>query len=203
MLRRLVAPALALALVLAVILAVMAPVRAQDEEVLAPPAIIVVDFQSVVRRSAAVRSIQDQINELRRGYQEEFGRIEEDLRATEAELTDQRPGMVPEAFMEQRRAFEERVIEAQREAQARRTALDEALNQAMDEVRTALLEIVADIAGERGADLVLDRSQVVLVDHGLEVSEEALVRLDERLPTVQVRTPPQPLPASPPPAAEE
>jgi|GEM_PF-1034213 len=164
-----------------------------------PPVVIVVDFQSVVRNSAAAGSIQDQINDLRRGYQQEFGRIEDELRAAETELTEQRGTLSQDEFVERRRTFEERVVEAQRAAQARRAALDEALNAAMDEVRQTLVEVIAEIARESGADLVIDRAQVVLVDSRLEVSEEALAELDARLPAVEVMPPPQsPGPAAPP-----
>lgn len=151
--------------------------------------IIVVDFQSVVRNSDAAHSIHEQIDGLRQGYQEEFGRIEEDLRALEAELTEERATLSAEQFALRRRSFEQRVTEAQREAQARRAALDEALNAAMDQVRTTLVEVIADIARQHEADLVLSRSQVVLVDSALEFSDEALAELNARLPRVTVQAP--------------
>jgi Skp family chaperone for outer membrane proteins len=200
MLRRPVAMALAALAVLAVAVDARGQRREAPDAVPAapdPPIVIVVDFQSVVRNSAAARSIQDQINDLRRGYQQEFGRIEEELRAAETELTEARGTLSQEDFIDRRRAFEERVVEAQRAAQARRAALDEALNRAMDEVRQALVEVIAEIARESGADLVIDRAQVVLVDSGLEVSEEALAELDARLPDVEVMPPPPPSPSPP------
>lgn len=154
------------------------------------PVIIVVDFQSVLRDSAAATQIQRQITELRRGYQEEFGAIEETLRATETQLSEQREGISAEEFARRRREFEQQVANAQRDAQARRAALDQAYNQAMDTVRSNLLEVVGDIARQQGANLVLGKGQVVLVDHSLEFSEQALEELNRRLPSVTVVAPP-------------
>lgn len=168
-----------------VLLSHVASGQAQD----AGLAIIVVDFQSVVRNSDAAQSIHEQIDSLRQGYQEEFGQIEEELRALETELTEQRGSLSNEQFARRRRGFEQRVTEAQREAQARRAALDEALNAAMDQVRTTLVEVIADIARQQEADLVLSRSQVVLVDSALEFSDEALAELNARLPRVTVQAP--------------
>ncbi len=153
------------------------------------PVIIVVDFQAVIRDSAAAEQIQRQIAELRRGYQEEFGAVEDSLRASEAQLTEQRTTLPPEEFVRRRREFEEQVTNAQRDVQARRTALDQAFNQAMDTVRSTLLEVIADIARQQGANLVLSKGQVVLVDHSLEFSDQALAELNRRLPSVAVVAP--------------
>ncbi len=155
------------------------------------PVIIVVDFQSVLRDSAAAGEIQRQIAELRRSYQEEFGALEESLRTTETELSQQRESMPAEEFARRRREFEQRVADAQRDAQARRAALDLAFNQAMDSVRSNLLEVVGEIARQQGANLVLGKAQVVLVDHALEFSEQALTELNRRLPSVTVVAPPR------------
>jgi|HigsolmetaAR203D_1030402.scaffolds.fasta_scaffold00057_29 Skp family chaperone for outer membrane proteins len=154
-----------------------------------PPTIIVVDFQGIVRDSAAAKSIQAQIDELRATYQEEFGDIEEQLRAAESELAEARNTLSDEEFLQRRRQFERRVTEAQRTAQVRRAALDQAYEEAMDKVRSTLIEVLAQIAQEQEANLILSRSQVVLADRELDVTETARTRLDQRLPEVTVQMP--------------
>jgi Skp family chaperone for outer membrane proteins len=151
-----------------------------------PAVAIVVDFQSVVRNSDAAEEVQRQIDVLR---QQQFGALEEELRALEAELAEESNAMAPDEFAERRRMFERRVTDAQREAQARRAELDQALDQAMDRIRNQLVEVVAEIADEQGANVVLNRSQVVLFDQSLEFSEEALARLNEVLPAVEIEAP--------------
>lgn len=154
-----------------------------------PAVAIVVDFQSVVRNSDAAQEVQRQIDVLRQSYQQQFGALEEELRALEAELAEESNAMAPDEFAERRRMFERRVTDAQREAQARRAELDQALDQAMDRIRNQLVEVVAEIADEQGANVVLNRSQVVLFDQSLEFSEEALARLNEVLPAVEIEAP--------------
>jgi len=152
-------------------------------------AILVIDFQGVLRDSRAARRIQDQVAGLRTAYQEEFGAVEEELRRLEADLTEQRETLDANAFEARRREFEQRITEAQRAAQARRATLDRALDSAMGQVRSTLLDIVADIARDRRARLVITKGQVVLADRSIEISAEARSRLDERLPTVEVEMP--------------
>lgn len=151
--------------------------------------IAVIDFQRAVRESSAAQAVQEQLATLRRAYQDEFGQIEQDLRAIEQELTEARDRLPDAEFAERRREFERRITEAQRRAQARRSVLDRALDEAMGRVRSTLLEVVAEIAGDRGVRIVLNKQQVVLADRALDITEAALGRLNEVLPTVVVELP--------------
>ncbi len=164
-----------------------APAAAQDRSLV----IVVVDFQRIVRESAAAATVREQIDELRTAYQGEFARIEEQLRTAEAELTNQRPVLPDEEFLRRRRDFEMQVTEAQRQAQYRRAELDRALDSAMDRIQSSLLEVITDIAERQRANVVLNRSNVVMVDQELDFTEEALAELNAVLPRVDVAVPDQ------------
>ena len=181
--------AVAAGVLAAAVLLGAAGAAAQDAEEQAAPAqlgVIVVDFQAVMRDADAARSVQRQLDVMRQAYQETFFEIEEELRTAETQLAEDRTTLPPEAFAEQRRAFEQRVTEAQREAQTSRAALDRALERATDTVRQQLVEVIAEIAREHGASIVLSKGQVILVDRSLDLTDIALARLNEALPTVDV-----------------
>ena len=177
-----------LAVFLGMALAMALPARPAAAQ-LDPTPIIVVDVQQIMRESAAVIAIQAQIDVYRQGYQEEFARIEQDLRAAESELAEDREDLPQEEFIQRRREFERTVVDLQRQAQQRRSALDAALNDGMADVRAALIEVITEIAREQGARMVLDRSNVVIVDSVLDFSDEALARLNQRLPTIVITAP--------------
>src|SRR3546814_4464069 len=80
---RLISALVAMAALAAI--AVAPAARAQIE----PPTIVVVDFQGIIRACVAAKSVQSQIDKLRASYQEEFVDIEEQLRASAAELDRQ------------------------------------------------------------------------------------------------------------------
>lgn len=176
------------AILAVLLLAAAIPVQAQDPA--GSPTVLVVDFQAVVRESAASTTIQQQIDEQRQAYQAEFGAVEREFRTIEATLTQERSELPEAEFLARRREFEQRIVAAQREAQTRRAALDQAADQAMSVVRSTLLDIVATIARERHADLVLNKAQVVFVDDALDVTDEALERLDRQLASVPVEIDP-------------
>ena len=68
--------------------------------------------------------------------------------------------------------------------------MDETFAAAMNELRGALVSVVAELAEQRGIKLVLLKSQIVIAEKSLDVSEETLQRLNQRLPTIKIDLPP-------------
>lgn len=166
------------------------PLQVQAANPLPQARIAFIDVQGVLRASEAARTVRDQIEAQRARYQEEISKQERELRAMEQELVQQRSVLAPDAFQQRRQQFEQRVAEIQRAVQARKRQLDEGYAQAMEQVRVALVEIVADIAKERQATAVLSKSAIVLAEKTIDISEDALNRLNQRLTSVTVKLPP-------------
>ncbi len=148
--------------------------------------VAILDFQRILRESAAAVDIRAQIERQRQIYQEEITKQEQELRTIDQELGRQRAILSTEAFAQKRREFEERVAEVQQGTQKRKRELDQAYDYGLKQVRGALGEIISELAGQRGFNLVLPRQQVVYSDAALNISDEVLLRLNERLPKVVV-----------------
>jgi outer membrane protein len=193
MLPRRAAGILLFGLLAGIVMAVMPPpVAAQFDAAMGSDdfPITVVDVQGVMRASQAARMIQDLIEERRTAYHEAATADERRLRQVEQDLAQQRAALAPEAYQQQVREFQAQVVEVQRQVQLRKRALDEAFTAAMSDVRQALVSVVAEIAEERRIKLVLFKSQIVIAEKALDISDETLKRLDERLPSVAVNLPP-------------
>ena len=171
------------------VMAALSP-QVQAADPLPQARIAFIDVQGVLRASEAARTVRDQIEAQRARYQEEISKQERELRTLEQELVQQRSVLAPDAFQQRRQQFEQRVAEIQRAVQARKRQLDEGYAQAMEQVRVALVEIVADIAKERQATAVLSKSAIVLAEKSIDISEDALNRLNQRLTSVTVKLPP-------------
>jgi Skp family chaperone for outer membrane proteins len=176
---------LAAALALAAAL-VVEPVGGASAQQLPPTVAAVIDYQRVIRESAAARSITGQIEARRKVYQEEISKEEQRLHEADKAFAKQRSLLTPEAFAEKRREFEEEVAEVQRLVQERRRALDSASAEAFDQVKAALIEVVTSIAEERGFNLVLPSSEVLFFSRRIDLTDEVLAKLDSRLPDVPV-----------------
>jgi len=79
----------------------------------------------------------------------------------------------------------------ERHVEARRKLLDQAFTDSMNEVRKNLLDIVANVAKAHGANLVLVKQQALWVDAPLDVTDEVLTRLNQKMPQLTVNIAPE------------
>lgn len=148
--------------------------------------IAVLDYQRLLRDSSSAVDIKAQIARQRQIYQSEITKQEQELRDADQELARQRTILSPEAFAQKRRDFEERVAGIQQSVQARKRDLDRAYDFGIKQVQQTLVGIITELAEERGFNLILSRQQIVYADKTLNISDEVLVRLNDRLPKVTV-----------------
>lgn len=154
-----------------------------------PPVIAILDMQRILRESVAVKDMQQEIDGLRSSYQDELRGREESLRAADQELSRQRAVLSADAYAKKRQELEQQVATVQREIQERRDSMEKLFGGGMDQVRQVLVEVVSEIAKEQDVDLVLSKATVVLVKPELEITDEALVRLNQRLPKLSLSVP--------------
>ena len=108
------------------------------------------------------------------------------LEEMDSELLRQRSILAPEVFEQKQREFERRVDEFETRVQQITIMIDRAHSRAVREIQVSLSEIVDELSQERGFTFLLPTSQVVYMSKELDVSDEVLRRLDERLPRVEV-----------------
>jgi len=148
-------------------------------------------MQRVQQESRAARGVQRALEQQRETFQREIATQEEKLRQVEQELARQRGQLSQEDFAQRRREFELQVLEGQRQVQARSRSLEQAMSDAMRVVQGHIMQIVAEVALERGANIVLAKHQVVIFDRALEATQTILERLNQRLPEVALSVPQQ------------
>jgi outer membrane protein len=164
------------------------PGRGASAQKLPPTVAAVIDYQRILEDAAAARSIREQIEVRRKGYQEEVSKEEQRLHEADKAFAKQRSVLTQEAFDEKRLAFEQEVADVQRLVQERRRELDSISGAALNQVKQALIEIVTSIAEERGFNLVLPSSEVLFFSRKIDLTEEVLTKLDAQLPEVSLET---------------
>lgn len=167
------------------------PADAAKAAELKAPVVAVIDVQKVMQESNASKSITKSFEALRDTYQKEISGLEDKLRKGEDELRKQQTVLSPDALANKRRDFEKQVADVQKTVQTRKRVLETTLNDAMAVVHKTMVEVVADVARERGANLVLARQQFVLVDTQLDVTDTVMDRVNKKLPQVALNVPKQ------------
>ena len=177
----------AAALVTAVLLSTRGAAVAAD---LAPTLkIAVLDVERVRRNAAAVQGIRNQLATYLELYRADTQREEQEIRTAQEELARKRVGLSAEGYSDERKKLEEKLADAQGRVQRRRQALERVNAEAMEQVKQSLETIVGEIAGERQLTLILRKDQAVFAAPAIEITDDVLRRLDQRLPSVPIADP--------------
>lgn len=179
-------------MILVLFLAVMVhagPLRAQQPQPLPAPVILIVDLQQILRDAKAAKGVQSTINQEYSTYTKQVAQQEDELQKARTEIERQRTILAPEAFNTRARDLQQRYDELGQVVQSKRQALQQSLNEAMLVVKNAALEVVADILKERRANLVIEKQAIVFEAEGMDVTAEAIARLDKKLASVPVNLP--------------
>lgn len=155
--------------------------------------VAVVDVQRILQDAAVMRSIQQQLDRQKDQFQREVGAQQEQLRVAEQELAKLRQSVAVEEFDRKRTDFESQVSAMGRALQERTRRLDVAFNQARNSAINTLDQVIAEVAKENGATLVISR-QFIVYQAGTagDITDEVMQRLNARLPEIIVNLPPSP-----------
>lgn len=130
------------------------------------------DFgKAVVERERAASAALEQENR----------KIEAELVAEERALTDARASLTPEDFAAKAAAFDEKVerIRAEQDAKASR------LTEGRDKDRKAFLDVAVPVLGQilsdKKATAILDKNLVILSLSAVDITEEAIARVNVAL----------------------
>jgi len=153
------------------------------------PVIVMVDMQQLVYNSKAGKGIQGQMDKQRQTFSKEVSQQEDDLQKARAELERQRAALAPDQFEAKGRQFQQRLQELDRSVQAKQKAWQAVYSEAMNKVEEGALQVVAEIAAEHQANMVIQKAAVIFGKDGFDITADAMQRLDQRLPAVTVNQP--------------
>lgn len=155
-----------------------------------PPArALFLDIDRVFKDSEVGKDIRGQLEGM-------LGEIQKEADAAETAFSERERTLIasaqsrPEADV---RADYERLqterAGSQQMFQLRRSAVQAASTQARLKVSGVLNEIFKEVLAERGANMIVDRSMVLIGGTDYEITSEVIARLNKRMPTLKVDMP--------------
>ena len=162
-------------------------VSAQEEDTVEYEVRIgVVDRQKIMQDSLAGESVRKEFEAMEQAYREQISTREYELRTQQEELGRQRAILTPEAYSERENEFAALVEGLQRDVAEINKQLDAMLQYGMRQIDMQTIQIIAEIAEAKGYTLVLDKTQLLMVNTDYEFSQEVLTVLNARLPVVEI-----------------
>ena len=160
--------------------------------------VAVVDRNLITRDSKAAKWMRSLIDRKYQLYQAEIKDAQNALESARDELKRQSPNLNADLIDKRRAKIRQQATTLSRVLQARKKELDQLFNNGMGQIELALNEILETLARERSINMIINATKsqriVLFIDKNLVLTEEALKRLNQRLPKVVL--PKQPAPTN-------
>ncbi|MEQ9488362.1 MAG: OmpH family outer membrane protein [Alphaproteobacteria bacterium] len=168
------------------------PVSAAFAQDAFKPVIAVIDINGVERQSVAWDSLRQQVESRRAAYQEQLAGREKELQEKGQELQSQQTLLDSEVLKAREDELRTQVAQLRQQAIDVKKTLDKLYASARRQIRDALVVVVNEIAAEKGIHLILNMSRqdqtVAYADNRLNISQEALERLNGKIQSVSLDT---------------
>lgn len=147
----------------------------------------IVDFPTIMVESKAGKGLKAQADKLAAAFEVDYKKQGKAFNEAQRQLEEQRSTLTKEDLQKKVAELNAQGKKIKDGFDERKQTLDAAFSKARDQIKDALLQIVADIAKKRGMTLVLNKSDTVLSAEGFDFTDEATKRLNDKLPSVKMQ----------------
>jgi len=141
-------------------------------------ALLTLDQDRLFAESAYGRRVAREIERATEVLATENRGLEMALSTEERELTERRPSLPPDEFRALADAFNEKVTETRQTQDSKARALTRRADLERRAFLSRVLPILSDIVMDRGAVAILDERAVFLSADGVDITDEAIRRID-------------------------
>ena len=146
--------------------------------------IAAVDMRRVIQESEAGKTIQAALKTKRDALQKEANAFEKKMREEEQKLIQERKTVKAEDFEAKKKAFEGNFVKTRQAILKKTSDLDNQRKVALRKLQENIGKVTADIADKQKIKIVVDREMVVIVDQTLDLTDEVLKGLNERVKSI-------------------
>jgi outer membrane protein len=156
------------------------------------PKILVIDRKAILERSAVGQSIAQQAQNYWQQAQAQLRNEASALKAQGQQLQQQLAILAADVKAKKVRDFEAQQGAFQQKVQQKQSLIQGGVLQAQTQMENALGPILKGIMLERGANMLLDRNAVIYSTVDVDVTQTAIQRLNQKMPTVKLSLTPLP-----------
>ena len=148
--------------------------------------IAVIDMQKILNESVAYQGVVEQFENIRRKHRNKMTKLEDEIRDSENNLFKQKNIISKESYAEKVQELSKRIneIKAQKNNDIKR--FEVSFEKATNKIQKALIDVLSSIASNKDLDLVMAKSQVLLVGNNIDLTDIAVKELNKVLPKVKL-----------------
>ncbi len=154
--------------------------------------VIIIDQSKIMRDSAAGKDIQTKVKNIESAIERELKPTADSLNAEGKTIEAKTKNMTPEAMRAdaalktQVQAYARKAQEFNIKRQIAGQELSLTERKAWSDFFTALRPILQEVVTERGAQVMLDRSEVTYADPAIDATQLAISKMNSKVPTISV-----------------
>ena len=164
------------ALALFLSISALSPVFASD--------VVVVDIQQLEALSIVGKDLRKKIQTKRDALKAEVAKEEKALNNEQKKIMSLKETLSPEEFKVKAQAFDKSFKKKQNETAKKGRAFEKASMEAHSKLREKVVSVVGGIAEEKKYKIVLSRQSVVIVEKSMDITEEAMKRLNKNVKSI-------------------
>ena len=146
----------------------------------------VVDMKKILAQSKAYQSLVDQFEDVRRKHRNKFTKQEDIIRDEESELLKQKNILSKEAYAEKVKVLGKKINELKSRQAKDAKEFEVSFEKSTNKIQGALVDVLSILANNRSLNLVLAKSQVILVGKDIDLTDEAISELNKVLPAIKL-----------------
>ena len=146
----------------------------------------IIDLNKILSEAKAATDAAEQIEKIAGQIQEEINESDEKILNEQNKLIESQSIMAPEAFEVKRIEYEKKVQNYNISRQEKLISIDMLVSESRNNVLNALKPILEDISNAKGITVLLEKNSVLLNADNMDITDEALKRLDKDLPKLDI-----------------
>ena len=147
----------------------------------------VVDMKKILAQSKAYQSLVDQFENVRRKQRNAFTKQEDIIRDEESELLKKKNILSKEVYTEKVKALNVKINELKSKQQTKGKKFEIGFDRSTKKIQGALVDVLSVLANNNNLNLVLAKSQVILVGKDIDLTDKAITELNKVLPKVELK----------------
>tara|TARA_X000000950_G_scaffold243121_1_gene297964 strand:- start:429 stop:908 length:480 start_codon:yes stop_codon:yes gene_type:complete len=146
----------------------------------------VIDINKILAEAKAAVVAAEEIEKIAIEIENEIKLSDEEIIKEQNLLIESQSIMAPEAFEAKRIEYESKIQTYNSERQSKLMKIDELIAISRNDILNAIKPILEEISNEKGITIILEKTSIMLNAEKMDITNEALKRLNKSLPNIKV-----------------
>ncbi len=146
----------------------------------------VIDINKILAEANAAVEAAEEIEKIAIEIENEIKASDEEIIKEQNLLIESQSIMAPEAFEAKRIEYESKIQTYNSERQSKLMKIDELIAISRNDILNAIKPILEEISNEKGITIILEKTSIMLNAEKMDITNEALKKLNKSLPNIKV-----------------